>query len=180
MEQKYVLINSIEVISSCCLFSLGLSVLFVILTQFLPKFINFIAVYGGIILLFALIICFFVYDSKVSAKIPLGIVLLVIFAILVLNLIKNRKTFSMYGIFLEAATKMLKSEKCCTFMYIPIFLAFTALFGLIIVFELKSYLGGGSMKFDKAESIFWEFENSNGFLIFLLVIQALWGLAFLK
>ncbi len=118
---------------------------------------NTAAVYLGILLTLGLTICFFTYNSSSPMKIPIAIGFLIVFILLVFNLIINKKTFEMQGVYLEAASKMLGDEKCFTFIYIPMFLVFTFLFALIWIFEVQSFLGGGKVHFNKEESIFWRF-----------------------
>lgn len=95
---------------------------------------NTAAVYAGIILTLGLTICFFTYNSDSGWKIPIAVGFLIVFILLVFNLLINRKTFEMQGVYLEAASKMLGDEKCYTFIYIPMFLAFTFLFIIIWIF----------------------------------------------
>ena len=54
----------------------------------------------------------------------------------------------MHAIFLDAAARMLGTEKCCAFLYIPLFLVFIAAFGLILIIEFKSILAGGALHFN--------------------------------
>lgn len=161
LESKYLFLNSIDVIKLCCIVSLGLAVIYTILTHCFPRFMNVAAVYAGILLTLGLTICFFTYPSNSGAKIPIAIFFLIVFIILLFNWCVHKKTFEMHGVYLEAATKMLGDDKCCTFAYIPLFLAMTVGFIFILILELKSFLGGGTLHFDKDESIFWEFSQAN-------------------
>ena len=164
----------------CCLLSLGLSILYVILTQCFPKFMNKVVVFIGMIMTLVLTICLFIYPSNSGLKIIIALFFLLMFVVIVFNYISNRKTFEMQGVFLESATKMLGGDRKFSYLYIIGFLVCTFLFTLILLAELKAFLGGGSLHFDNEESIFWEFSNSNSFLVFLIIIQAIWGYTFLK
>ena len=107
LEEKYIFINSIDTVFLCCFLALGLSIIYAILAHCFPKFMNTAAVYVGIIFTLGLTICFFTYNSSSPMKIPLAICFLIIFILLVFNLIVNKKTFEMHGVYLEAASKML-------------------------------------------------------------------------
>lgn len=76
---------------------------------------------------------------------------------------------------------MLKDEKCTVFLYIPLFLVLSAAFLILLVWEFKSFWGGGNLNFDREKSVFWEYEGAGStILTVLLVIQAIWGFSFLK
>ena len=150
-----------------------------ILVQCFPKFMNTFSVFAGMVISFVLLVCFLTYSNS-TAKAPLIILFLIVFVILLVNYIKSRKAFEIQGVFLEAATKMLKDSKTVVFFYIPLFLAFTFLFGLMLILEFKSLVGGGKLDFNAEESLFWEFEDNNSFLVFLLFLQMIWGVSFLK
>jgi len=123
--------NSIDVVFLCCFLAGGLSILYLLLTQFFPKIMNIFAVYIGIFFTLGLTICFFTYDSNSPWKIPIGIALLIAFVILVFNLCKNGNTLKIHGVFLDASTKMLCLDRCFTFIYIPIFLVFIVIFAVL-------------------------------------------------
>ena len=75
---------------------------------------------------------------------------------------------------------MLGGSQIYSFAYIVVFLGCTFLFTLILIAELKSTLSGGSLHFNNEESLFWQFADANRFLVFLLILQAIWGYTFLK
>lgn len=54
---------------------------------------------------------------------------------------------------------MLGENKCGTFLYIPLFLALLAAFIILLIIEFRSIWGGGSIEFNAANSIYWEWNS---------------------
>ena len=137
--------------------SVGLSVLLLCCVQCCPRFWNKAVIYLSAIVILGLAICLWIYPSDHSSKVPLAIALVVLFFCIILSLCLHKSEFEFQDIFMDAATRMLKDDNCCVFFYIPLFMLFTAAFGIILIFEFKSFWGGGELTFDKEKSIFWEF-----------------------
>lgn len=173
--------NSIDMIGLSMLIALGMSVLYCVLVQCCPKVMNKFVLFAALLVLLGLTICLFIYPTSHGFKLPLGIVLAIIFFILLFCLCKYWDHIRIQGVFLQAATRMLREEKCCAFFYIPLFLAFLTGFLALLIFEFKCYWGGGQITFDNTKSVFWEFEGAGSIVLTVfLVIQAIWGLSFLK
>lgn len=79
-----------------------------------------------------------------------------------------RARLSVAGAFLEQATKFV-SENKKTLLWIPLFIIFTFLFGILIVFEYLAYVSSTGLSFDTKNLPFYQLSKP-GFLIFLLVI----------
>lgn len=173
--------NSIDVIQICMLFALGLSIAYLCVIQCCARPMTKAIVGMALVILLALIICLFVYPTSHPAKVPLGILIIILFLVLACNYFEHRREIEMLGIFMQHSTKVLKDDKCFVFAYILLFWVFTFGFLMLLIWEFKRFWGGGALTFDKDKSVFWEFEGaSSTFLTVLLAIQAYWGLSFLK
>jgi hypothetical protein len=76
---------------------------------------------------------------------------------------------------------MLSKSKCCTFFYIPVFIAFLTGFLFMIIYEFRSFWAGGQISFDPNQSVFYEFTGAGPIVLTVfLVIQGIWGFSFLK
>lgn len=75
---------------------------------------------------------------------------------------------------------MLK-EHWGVYFYILLFTVFLFLFAVLLVLEFSAFWGGGHLIFDRNQSIFYIFKSGGATLgTVILVIQAIWGLSFLK
>lgn len=93
--------------------SLALGLIWMILVQFFPKVMVWVAMILAIILLLILAIVFFANSGGSLSQatgwaIIAGIIALVIGLVLILYLINHRKRLKLCGVFLENATYMLK------------------------------------------------------------------------
>lgn len=161
-----------------------ISVFYLALVQFFPKYMNWGVIFAAMALTLALAICMFTYSSdsnETLGKIFAGIVLLVVFLICVLNFFKNRQAIRLNGIFLQWATKALR-ENWPAIVYIPIFMALLTLFIILIIYQFRSFwTGGGEVYFDASQSIFWEFKSTWSIVLTVLLgIETIWGLSFFK
>lgn len=70
---------------------------------------NYVAVILGSIMILATIVCVFLYNtSQSTAKVLVGIILVVILVIIFLTVCKNPDSWRMHGIFLKYSTQMIK------------------------------------------------------------------------
>lgn len=163
------------------LFSIGLSAVFLCMVQCCSKTMVKASIYMSFLVLLGLIICLFIYPTDHPAKVPIAIIILILFILLICSVATNRHEIAMFSIFMEQTTKILKDDRCCVFSYILLFWAFTFGFLMLLIWEFQNFWGGGQITFDKEKSVFWEFEGA-GSTIFtvLLAIQGYWGLCFLK
>lgn len=161
--------------------SISLSIIFFVLVQCIPKIMNKAVIILAFLVVLALSICAFTYYHDNTGRIIIGVLVLLTFIIIILSTCKNRRSLEMNGVFLDNATKMLRSDKWGTFFYIPLFIALLTCFILLIVYEFRSFWAGGSLAFDANKSLFWEF-NSPGPIILssFMIVQIIWGLSFLK
>lgn len=137
--------------------SLCLSILYVVLVQLLPKIMNKVVIILGCLVILALSICMFAYHWNDTGKWVLAALLLVLFFVIALSSYKSRRSWEMNGVFLEAAAKMLRTSKCLSFFYIPVFMLLLTGFIFLIIYEFRSFWTGGSITFDPNKSIFYEF-----------------------
>jgi hypothetical protein len=123
---------------------------------------------------------FFYYWTD-TGKWVLASLLLVLFLIIALSSCKNRRALNMNGVFMESAANMLSKSKCCTFVYIPIFLALLTGFIFLLIYEFRSFWAGGQITFDPEKSLYWSFHSAGPIVLTVfMVIQAIWGFSFLK
>lgn len=181
LEYRFIFINSLDTIVLSMILSVALSILYLVLVQCFPKAMNIVVPILALLVILALAICMFTYYSDVPARIPIALVLLAAFLIIACGLFRNRNSVRMNGVWMAKAAQMLASAKCGTFFYIPLFIAFLTGFIFLIIMEFRSYWTGGSLYFDRADSIFWEFHSvAPTVLCSFLIIQVIWGLSFLK
>lgn len=125
---------------------LGVSLFYMLATLCFPKQMNYVGSIGGfvVIAIFAILLLF--YQTHGSFQYPVAIIFLAIAVILAFTYFKYRKTFEIQGIFLNRASKMLRS-KPLVFLYIPLFMIFLCLFFVLIVYEFSAIWGGGHLVF---------------------------------
>jgi hypothetical protein len=133
LNNRVLFINSLDTIALGLLLALGISIIYVIFVQCFPRVMNFVVPYLSLVVIFALSVCLFLYYWDAPGKTAVGIILLIGFLVVLLGLIRNRQSFPMNGVFLNSATNMLRFDKCSTFGYIPLFIAFLVGFIIIIL-----------------------------------------------
>jgi len=160
----------------------GISLIWMILVQFLPKIMVWVAFILAIILLVITAIVFLIDNSTKLNHVNgwaifIAIVCLILALVLIFYVVVHRRRIKICGAFLKHATTMLK-ENCKTFLYIPLFMLLTFLFGVLTVFE---YLAFSSLSepTSSSDSIYNKLSRS-WILTTLWVIQTLWGLSFLR
>lgn len=159
-----------------------LSLIWLVLVQFIPKYIYWLAL---VIALFMLIVAMFVFfigsgntlSQSQGWDIVLGILCLALAAVLVFYSIKNRKQIYVTGCFLEIAGEYLKKH-LSTLIWVLIFIGITFLFGFILTFEYLAFVSTGTPTFNSA-NVYYTLYN-NWFSVLVLVVQALWGLSFFR
>jgi hypothetical protein len=127
-------LNTLDIIALSILFAFGLSLIFMIMVQCCPKVMNKAVIILGCVVILALSICLFFYYWSDTGKWIIASLLLVLFFIIALSSCKNRRALNMNGVFMDAAATMLGKSKCCTFFYIPLFLAFLVGFIFMIIY----------------------------------------------
>jgi hypothetical protein len=133
LNNRVLFINSLDTIVLGLLLALGISIIYVIFVQCFPRVINFVVPYLSLVVIFALSVCLFLYYWDAPGKTAVAIILLIGFLFVLLGLIRNRQSIPMNGVFLNSAANMLRSDKCSTFGYIPLFVAFLVGFIFIIL-----------------------------------------------
>lgn len=64
---------------------------------------------------------------------------------------------------------------------IPLFLAILVGFEYVMILQLNAIWTFSDIEFDKNQSLYWEYTEGQGVILKLLwIIQALWGLNFIK
>lgn len=173
--------NSLDTIVLCFFVALGISIVYFLLVQFLPKGMNYVSVVvGGIIIVITAICLFFYNTQQTILKVVAGIALILLFLLIIMTVFKNRDSWRMHGIFLSHSTRIIK-QRPLTILYIPIFFLMLVGFAFIVVLEFWSYWSSGTVTFDNETSLFHELEGFFPLLISIfLIIQTIWGLSFIK
>lgn len=86
--------NSLDTIILCFFVAFGVSIIYFLLVQFLPKPMNYAAVIVGGLAILATAVCLFLYktDQKIL-KIIAGIILLIILLLIIMTVFKNRDSW---------------------------------------------------------------------------------------
>jgi preprotein translocase subunit SecG len=137
----------------------------------------------AILLLIATAIIFFVDAGSTLASatgwaIFLGLLALVIALIIIAYIIMHRNKIQYCGVFLQNASLMIREKCVMTLLYIPLFMLFTILFCILIVFEYLSFSSVAS-PVQESGSLYLKLVRSFWFMA-PLVIQTLWGLSFFR
>lgn len=148
-------LNSLDTIVLSMILAISFSLLYVVLVQCFPKFMNIAVIVLATLVILALAICVFTYQYNANGKILVGILLCILFFIILLSSCKNRKSVTINGVFLDHASRMLGTSKCMTFFYIPLFILFLVGFIFLIIYEFRSFWAWGDLHFDSLTSIFW-------------------------
>lgn len=156
LKNRFIFISSLDSIVLSMILSASISVLYLILVQFMPKIMNKAVIILCLLVILAIGICVLTYSHDNAQKIAIGILLLVLFIVILLSYCRNRKAIDMNGVFLYHATRVAK-DKCCTFVYILLFLAFLTVFILMIIAEFMAFWTGADLGFDTNNSIYWEY-----------------------
>lgn len=173
--------NSLDTVILSLFVALGVSFIFFIIVQCLPKIMNYLVVVVGLVIFVAVIICIFTYGTNYTGfKIALGIVLLILLLLIVCGICKNREAIRVHGIFLSYGTKVF-SSKPSTFFYILFFLAILVLFVMLLMLEFTGYWTSGSLNFTPSTNIYKDLTGQfPTIMTVLLFIQGIWGLGFIK
>ena len=166
----------------CLGISFGISLLWMILTLFIPKVMVWVAFILAIALLILTAILFLI-DHRTSLanangwNVPLAILAFIIAIALVIFLIKNRKQISYSSIFLKNASEVIRS-KWALLLYVLLFIVLTFIFGILIVFQFLAFSSSTNPYFEKSQ-LYWKLWKNFWFMA-PLVIETLWGLSFLR
>jgi len=162
--------------------SFGLSLLWLVLVQLLPFAMFWVALVIAAFMLFVTMLVFFIGSGNtlVDGKgwaIILGIVCLALFVTVLLYGFFNRKSIYLAGCFLQVAGQQLRN-KWSVLIWVPIFIAISFLFGLLLAFEYLAFSSVGTPNW--ANGAVYYANGSSWFGNLLLVIQGLWGLSFFR
>ena len=126
----------------------GLAIIWFILALCLPKIAVWLAVFGAAVLLLVTAIIFFIAsNNSLSAgkgwAIFFGIICVLLMLLLVLYACFHSKQLKVCGAFLDVGADCIRAN-CAVLLYIPLFVAFTFLFGILTVFEYLAFASTGS------------------------------------
>jgi hypothetical protein len=76
--------RSLDVVLICCGIAVGASIIYMLLTQFFAKFMNYAAIILGIIAMIALMVCLVLYDTEYTTSkwVVFGIFLVLVLIII--------------------------------------------------------------------------------------------------
>jgi len=81
---------------------------------------------------------------------------------------------------LNEATKM-ACDRCYVFLYILIWIIFTAAFLVLMILEFQAMWGHGEIEFHPEKSLYHELHGAGSVILTVLwFIQLIWGLSFCK
>lgn len=151
--------------------SIGIALIWMLLVCFLPKIMVYVAFVLAIILLLITAIVFFTaskgpLSDSTGWDIFLGIICIIVLLILLFYLVVHRNRLAVCGAFLENASLFLR-ENCLVFLYIPIFIVLTFLFGILIVFQYLAYSSSGNVNFSP-DSIYY--TSTKSFILTALLV----------
>lgn len=158
----------------------GLALLWMLLVQFLPRVAVWAAFAIAALLLVVGAVLFFVgadshFADNKGLAIFFAILFLLFFALLVFYVCLHKRQLEVCGCFLEVAADCLR-ENLSSVLHLLLFTALTVLFIVLLVFE---YLAFASASAPALEGLYYA-NHCNGFLLFLLALQALWGFSFFR
>jgi hypothetical protein len=162
--------------------SFCLSLLWMLVVQLWPRVGVWVAVVVAALLLVATSLVLFANSATHLSNysgfaIFLGILCIVLFILIVFYAVFHSKQLTTSTRFIEISADFLSQNKA-TFIYIPIFIVLSLLFSSLIVFEFLAFASHSTPTLS-AGSVYYE-SSINGFLVFLLVIHAIWGLSFFR
>ena len=162
--------------------SVFLGLLYLIGNQCFPKVIVWFG-FSHAILLLVIVGIVFAVDSNGPLKhvkgwvIAIIIIAIIMIAILHFYFFLHRRRLEYCGVFIEHASQMMK-EHCSLFLYIPIFIALTFLFCILIVFQYLAFSSNSDLTYSEDE--LYPKLSRNFWWMAPLVIETLWGLSFLR
>ena len=133
MTNRYNFFQQIKSIAICGLVSLGLAILSLGRVQWKPKLMNFLTIilgllFVGIMALFAI----FYPSGSLSIRIIFAVVVVLLMAIVGYGAFKSKACFDMHGVFLSAATHLLR-QNMRMLLFIPLFLGTFILFVMVVI-----------------------------------------------
>ena len=158
----------------------GVALLWAIIVQCLPKVAVWVAfILASVLLLVAAVLCFTQSGSTFSEDrgwvIFFGIIFVLFFILLVSYVCFHRKQVALCGCFMEVAADCLR-QNLKAILHLLLFAALSFLFILLLIYE---YLSFSSASEPTLKGLYYT-VNCNGLLLFLLVMQGVWGFSFFR
>lgn len=109
LGERDLLYKSLDTIILCFIVSLGFSVIYMLLVQFFPKIMAYVAVILGSLIILACAICILNYSrSEHTFRIVVACLLILVFLIILISYCKNQRALKIHGIFLSYAAKFVR------------------------------------------------------------------------
>ena len=161
---------------------LVISLVFLFLVHRFAQFISYVVIPVCIVMVIFSINLMMAYPTQ---EVPLSrsiwIILMFIGVLLVCSVCKNCRSVRLYATFLKAASQVVAS-RWSTILYIPIYLACLILFFALLGFEAAGFWSNGTHMYIPSQSVYYKLDGftfSTG-VFFLLAIQLIWGISFIK
>ena len=178
--ERYEFIESANTILLSVALALALSVGFFFLVQCFPSQMNHLTlVFGLIIMVFAVVFLVFCATAHTLERWLLVIFLAFFFVATLLGVVAMRPSLKFHAIFLSHSTKLISSNWRILW-YIPIFMIVLVLFVLMIILEVRSFWSSAAMATSEEELYPSLDSGTTALWTFLVFIQFLWGLCFIK
>lgn len=158
----------------------GLTLLWMVVVQFFPKAAVLVSFgLSSVLLIIAALLCFLGGGSHFAENkglaIFFGIIFLVFLGLLVFYFCLHKRQLSLCGCFLEVAGHCLRAN-LASLLHIILFTILTIIFIILLIYE---YLSFASSPAPVLYGLYYT-NSCNGFLLFLLVVKAVWGFSFLR
>lgn len=181
VTDRYNFFRDIKSITICCFIALGISLVFCILVQLFPQKMNRGAIFVGLFITLVMMIFVAVYpEGHIGERLLFVLLLLLLFVPTVISILKFRSSEKYYEIYLRHSTLMVLKDNLIVLLYIPIFTAILVLFLVIIILEARSFWSSAPLHFDRNQVYYTLAPGATTTWTTIVVIQALWGLSFIK
>ena len=180
VSRRMTFFNEIGTIIITLLIGLALAILFLFLVQQFPQKIVYAILGAGCVVIVLTVLFVLIFPSSyLLIRILFALLMLLLLVTIVLGWKREKGTFQLYSEFLTYACRMIGEQKILL-LYIPLFLLIMALFLFGVAMELRSLWSSSGVSFSQSQ-VFWQFTGgSTTFWTILVVVQLVWGLAFIK
>jgi hypothetical protein len=175
--------NSVHAIGKSLAVVAVAAVMYMLLVQCFPKFMNRAGVVVGTLALIGFAITIVVYPSKINTATRWIVFALALLFILVLlcTFARHWRTWGLNGIILAFASKFVGHRIYPLFLPI-VFLGMGVAFYYFQLLQYRSFWSFGELRFDPAVDLYHKIKNptKNYILSAFQLIQIIWGTVFLK
>ena len=180
MDRRLVFFNSYYTLVMCLGLAVGVSILFALLVQCIPKIMAWFTIYASLLVLIGLAVVLFFYKTENPSKMYISIALALLFIVILASTCMYSKQTEIGGLFLAQGTKFIASN-VSTIFYMVLFSFLTMGLFWVIIKEYAGLISIATPEFDASRDLYYEVNSSNLWMVWIVLgIQFLWGLSFLK